>query len=306
MVEYDDDNSYAAELRKKPICRFCLSQEDTLTNIYSTSNTNSQVALSMQIMACVSIEVIYQVCACVFWFSSVLHCMAKLGQLLQHFFASLPLLRAIEVEKTIIAKAFDSLAFSLWSIDSEMQKILAELFHAKPTTSGACIGRVEIFNLSRTSSHSLYAPLCRLCTYVCAYKSNMAAYSRRIHNVICLYSECWCCCYELYTFSHSFDHLKRFSKQTHEVWAAAAAAAHTVCVYETMVHSIGASLQTPQTWFVRSLNCDNRAKTKQFEMKWSQQLKNCICLDKLNGNDFFFRCLPMMKCRKPFVTHAIR
>lgn len=111
MVEYDDDNSYAAELRKKPICRFCLSQEDTLTNIYSTSNTNSQVALSMQIMACVSIEVIYQVCACVFWFSSVLHCMAKLGQLLQHFFASLPLLRAIEVEKNNYSKSIWFLGF---------------------------------------------------------------------------------------------------------------------------------------------------------------------------------------------------
>lgn len=58
MVEYDE-NTYTAELKKKPICRFCLSQEDALTNIYSTSNTNSQVALSMQIMACVSIEVIY-------------------------------------------------------------------------------------------------------------------------------------------------------------------------------------------------------------------------------------------------------
>lgn len=65
MVEYDE-NTYAAELKKKPICRFCLSQEDTLTNIYSTNNTNSQVALSMQIMACVSIEVIYCMCLSVY------------------------------------------------------------------------------------------------------------------------------------------------------------------------------------------------------------------------------------------------
>ncbi|XP_031620282.1 zinc finger protein 629-like [Contarinia nasturtii] len=57
MVDYDE-NGYAAELKEKPVCRFCLTQDDTLTNIYSTkSNANSQASLSMQIMACVSIEV---------------------------------------------------------------------------------------------------------------------------------------------------------------------------------------------------------------------------------------------------------
>lgn len=60
MMEYDE-NSYAAELKEKPICRFCLTQNDTLTNIYSTkTNTSSQVSLTMQIMACVSIEVCKQ------------------------------------------------------------------------------------------------------------------------------------------------------------------------------------------------------------------------------------------------------
>lgn len=71
MVDYDE-NSYAEELKKKPICRFCLSQDDALTNIYSTSNTSSQVSLSMQIMACVSIEVIFY-CACVCLFVCVFY-----------------------------------------------------------------------------------------------------------------------------------------------------------------------------------------------------------------------------------------
>lgn len=57
MVEYDE-NGYAAELKEKPVCRFCLSQDDALTNIYSTKS-NSQVSLTIQIMACVSIEVRY-------------------------------------------------------------------------------------------------------------------------------------------------------------------------------------------------------------------------------------------------------
>lgn len=57
MVDYDE-NEYAAELKEKSICRFCLTQDDALTNIYSVkNNANSQVTLSMQIMACVSIEV---------------------------------------------------------------------------------------------------------------------------------------------------------------------------------------------------------------------------------------------------------
>lgn len=65
MVEYDE-NAYSAELKEKPICRFCLSQEDALTNIYSTNNSNAQVTLSMQIMACVSIEVIFFLLVLVF------------------------------------------------------------------------------------------------------------------------------------------------------------------------------------------------------------------------------------------------
>lgn len=56
MTEYD--NGYSIELKEKLICRFCLTQNDPLTNIYSTKNIqNSQASLSVQIMACVSIEV---------------------------------------------------------------------------------------------------------------------------------------------------------------------------------------------------------------------------------------------------------
>lgn len=56
MTEYE--NGFDMELKEKLICRFCLNQDDTLTNIYSSKNDqNSQVALSLQIMACVSIEV---------------------------------------------------------------------------------------------------------------------------------------------------------------------------------------------------------------------------------------------------------
>lgn len=56
MTEYE--NVYEIELKEKKVCRFCLSQNSALTNIYSiNSNVNSQVSLSMQIMACVSIEV---------------------------------------------------------------------------------------------------------------------------------------------------------------------------------------------------------------------------------------------------------
>lgn len=61
MVEYDE-NGYAAELKEKNVCRFCLTQDDLLTDIYSAkSNASSQVSLSMQIMACVSIEVRFQI-----------------------------------------------------------------------------------------------------------------------------------------------------------------------------------------------------------------------------------------------------
>lgn len=43
-----------AGLQEKRICRFCLSQDDELIDIHSTS---THLALSMQIKACVSIEV---------------------------------------------------------------------------------------------------------------------------------------------------------------------------------------------------------------------------------------------------------
>lgn len=57
MDEYDE-NGYSAELREKPVCRFCLTTDEALTNIYSVkSNANSQASLPMQIMSCVSIEV---------------------------------------------------------------------------------------------------------------------------------------------------------------------------------------------------------------------------------------------------------
>lgn len=58
MVDYEENDVYATELKEKPICRFCLTQNDSLTSIYSTKTGNiSQVSLTMQIMACVSIEV---------------------------------------------------------------------------------------------------------------------------------------------------------------------------------------------------------------------------------------------------------
>lgn len=54
MTDYD----YAVELKEAKVCRFCLAQNEPLTNIYSKENSrNSPVSLSMQIMACVSIEV---------------------------------------------------------------------------------------------------------------------------------------------------------------------------------------------------------------------------------------------------------
>lgn len=58
MTDYE--NGYSMELKEKLICRFCLTQDDPLTNIYSTKNQqNPQASLSLQIMACVSIEVCY-------------------------------------------------------------------------------------------------------------------------------------------------------------------------------------------------------------------------------------------------------
>lgn len=51
-------NEYAEQLKLKRICRFCLTQDEPLTNIYSNENRkNSRAPLPLQIMACVSIEV---------------------------------------------------------------------------------------------------------------------------------------------------------------------------------------------------------------------------------------------------------
>lgn len=51
-------NEYVEQLKQKRICRFCLSQEEPLSNIYSNENRkNSRAPLPLQIMACVSIEV---------------------------------------------------------------------------------------------------------------------------------------------------------------------------------------------------------------------------------------------------------
>lgn len=54
----DSENEFADQLKSKRICRFCLTQEEPLTNIYSSENRkNSRAPLPLQIMACVSIEV---------------------------------------------------------------------------------------------------------------------------------------------------------------------------------------------------------------------------------------------------------
>lgn len=85
MVDYDE-NDYAAEVREKPVCRFCLSQEDSLTNIYSVkSNANSQVSLSMQIMACVSIEVRIQIKSRLFGFLSWIRWTNKLNLFVENY-----------------------------------------------------------------------------------------------------------------------------------------------------------------------------------------------------------------------------
>lgn len=45
-------------LRSKRICRFCLTQDEPLSNLYSNENRkNCRAPLPLQIMACVSIEV---------------------------------------------------------------------------------------------------------------------------------------------------------------------------------------------------------------------------------------------------------
>lgn len=55
-----DVDERTAELKAKRICRFCMSQDDKLlSNIYSRENRlKNSVPLPLQIMACVSIEVI--------------------------------------------------------------------------------------------------------------------------------------------------------------------------------------------------------------------------------------------------------
>lgn len=54
----DAENEYLDQLKTKRICRFCLTQDDQLSNIYSNENRkNSRAPLPLQIMACVSIEV---------------------------------------------------------------------------------------------------------------------------------------------------------------------------------------------------------------------------------------------------------
>lgn len=54
----DVENELTEMLREKRICRFCLTQEEPMSNIYSNENRkNSRAPLPLQIMACVSIEV---------------------------------------------------------------------------------------------------------------------------------------------------------------------------------------------------------------------------------------------------------
>lgn len=55
MAEFE--NGYEDDIREKKVCRFCLAQDVPLTNIYSIKCNSAQVSLSMQIMACSSIEV---------------------------------------------------------------------------------------------------------------------------------------------------------------------------------------------------------------------------------------------------------
>lgn len=55
-----DVDERTAELKAKKICRFCMTTEEKLlSNIYSRENRlKNSVPLPLQIMACVSIEVI--------------------------------------------------------------------------------------------------------------------------------------------------------------------------------------------------------------------------------------------------------
>lgn len=55
----DTTLEFTNQLKAKRICRFCLAQDEPLTNIYSTENRkNLRAPLPLQVMACVSIEVI--------------------------------------------------------------------------------------------------------------------------------------------------------------------------------------------------------------------------------------------------------
>jgi len=59
MAEVDERNN---ELKSKQICRCCMNQYVSLSNIYSRENRlKSTVPLPLQIMACVSIEVSYYI-----------------------------------------------------------------------------------------------------------------------------------------------------------------------------------------------------------------------------------------------------
>lgn len=58
----DTTLEFTNQLKAKRICRFCLAQDEPLTNIYSAENRkNLRAPLPLQVMACVSIEVISNV-----------------------------------------------------------------------------------------------------------------------------------------------------------------------------------------------------------------------------------------------------
>lgn len=62
-----DESDREFELRSKQICRFCMSTEEPLTDLYSNENRlKSRVPLPLQIMACVSIEVSVGPLVCIF------------------------------------------------------------------------------------------------------------------------------------------------------------------------------------------------------------------------------------------------
>lgn len=58
----DTTLEFTNQLKAKRICRFCLTQDEPLTNIYSTENRkNLRAPLPLQVMSCVSIEVIFSI-----------------------------------------------------------------------------------------------------------------------------------------------------------------------------------------------------------------------------------------------------